>query len=197
MPLMRRLMELVWGILNICWNRIIQSAPKFLNFLPSLGIIILNMWQKNHIIWRSEEEDMRVGSDAEIASLHLKNIIKNRTLHEFWIRKYPQIQLSKRARVSLLLILHCTAQQLEFPHFQVPEAPWGPNNPLRVKESSQKFSIWDLANCKQPGLPANPRMNHTHVEFINQFIDHFTSTMLKLRYQNEKPALLRGTKFSY
>ena len=50
----------------------------------------------------------------------------------FEIRKYPQIQLSKRARVSLLLILHCTAQQLEFAHFQVPEAPWGPHGPLGV-----------------------------------------------------------------
>ena len=76
---------------------------------------------------------MRVSSDAEIASLHLKKIIKNRTLHEFQIRKYPHIQLSKRARVSLSLILHCTAQQLEFPPFQVPEAPWGPHGPLGVK----------------------------------------------------------------
>ena len=64
--------------------------------------------------------------------MHLK-IIKNCTHHEFQIRKYPQIQLSKRARVSLLLILHCMAQQLEFPHFQVPEAIWGPHGPLGIK----------------------------------------------------------------
>ena len=124
--------------------RLFKSAPDILKFLPYLGIINLNMSIRIHVIWRCEEEDMRVWSDDEIASLHLKKITKNRTPHEFQIRMYPQIQLSKRARVSLLRNLHCTAQQLEFPHFQIPEAFWGPHGPSGVNFSMQLWSSKSL-----------------------------------------------------
>ena len=75
---------------------------------------------------------MRVSSDAQITSLQLKKITKNRTLHEISIKKYSRIQLSKRTRVSLLLTLQFTVQQLEIPHFLVPEATWWPRGPLGV-----------------------------------------------------------------
>ena len=75
---------------------------------------------------------MRVSSDAKIASLHLQKNHQKSYTSWISIEKYPLIQLSKRARVSLFLILHCTAQQLEFPHFLVPEAVWWPYDPLGV-----------------------------------------------------------------
>jgi hypothetical protein len=91
------------------------------------------MCKKFQVIWRCEEEDMRVWSDAEIPTVQFKKITKNRSVDEFPIKKYLQIRLSKRARVSLLLILQFKTQEPEFPHFLVPEAAWEPYGPLGVK----------------------------------------------------------------
>jgi hypothetical protein len=132
---------------------LIKSAPKNLKFLLWVEIIILKMWKKFQLIWRCEEEDMRVWSDAKIPTVQLKKITKNCTLHEISIKKYSRIQLLKRTRVSLLLTLQFTVQQLEIPYFLVREATWWPRGPLGVKHLSALLVKEQMCCVQSAGTP--------------------------------------------